>query len=558
MMDGTGKAAIGKADRAPGGAAARYVLAIDIGTTGAKTCLYEAGERLSLVACAEHEYSIVFTADGGAEQEPEDWWMASCLGTREVLAKSGIAPSLVKGMAFCCQMQALVLVDSEGRALRPAMSYMDQRAVEEKRRGLEYGIKVAGMNVGKLLPSLALAGGVSASVKDPVWKYHWVRNHEPEVIARAAKWLDVKEYLVAKATGRFIMTPDSANSTFLYDTRPGHEGWSPMLCRLFDVDLGLMPEVIGPSEVAGPLRPQAAEELGLAPGTPVFGGGGDLTLIALGSGALGLNQAHVYMGTSGWVAASVDRRAVDTEAMAASVLGAMPGRYNYISEQETSGKCMEWVRDHLALDEIGLYLGAHNVADDPESRYSSIYEFLDETMAAVEPGAGGVIFAPWLRGSRSPFEDPNARGIFFNVGVDTGKSRLVRAVAEGLALQCRWQLEAIRRKVDAKGPLRFVGGGARSHSIAAMIADATGEIVEVTEGPQNAGALGAAMLCAAGLGLVESVEESASLVPVARRVEPDPANRAIYDRHYDVLKRLYWSNRANFGLLNDGRAEAGT
>ena len=535
------------------GAEAVYVLAVDIGTTGAKTCLYRAGERLALAACAEHEYAIVFTPDGGAEQEPEDWWIAACRGTREVLAKTGIQPGLVAGMAFCCQMQALVLVDADGRALRPAMSYMDQRAVEEKRRGIERGIRVAGMNLRKLLPSLSIAGGVSASVKDPLWKYHWVRNHEPEVARKAAKWLDVKEYLVARATGRLAMTPDSANATFLYDTRPGHAGWSPTLCRLFDVDIGLMPEVIRPSEVAGPLRQAAAAELGLAPGTPVFGGGGDLTLISLGSGALGLNQAHVYMGTSGWVAASVDRRTVDTGAMAASVLGAIPGRYNYISEQETSGKCMEWVRDHLALDEIGLYLGSHNVADDPESRYSSIYEFLDETIAGVAPGSDGIIFAPWLRGSRSPFEDPNARGIFFNVGVDTGKSSLVRAVSEGIALQCRWQLEAIRRKVPAHGPLRFVGGGARSKSMATILADATGEVVEVPQDPQNAGALGAAMLCAAGLGLVPSVEAAASLVPVARRIEPTAGNRAVYDNHYAALRRLYYSNRATFGLLNEAR-----
>jgi len=297
---------------------------------------------------------------------------------------------------------------------------------------------------------LVVAGGVSASVKDPLWKYHWVRDNEPKVFERVHKWLDVKEYLVARATGRFAMTPDSANATFLYDTRPGRARWSSALCGMFDVESAHLPEVIGPSEIAGPLRARVASELGLAAGIPVFDGGGDLSLIALGSGAAELDQAHVYMGTSGWVAASVDRRAVDTEAMAASVLGAIPGRYNYISEQETSGKCMEWVRDHLALDEIGLYLGARHAAEDPEKRYATIFDFLDETIDGVAPGAGGVIFAPWLRGSRSPFEDPNVRGIYFNIGIETGKRCLVRAVAEGLALQCRWQYDAIKRKVAAR------------------------------------------------------------------------------------------------------------
>ena len=527
-----------------------YVLAIDIGTTGAKTCVYRIGSGIELAASARFEYPIRFLEGGGAEQDPEDWWTAACKGARASLGAAGLMPEDIRGLAFCCQMQGLVLVDEDGTALRPAMSYLDQRAVEQKRRGIERGLKIAGMDIYKLLPSLVVAGGVSASVKDPLWKYHWVRDNEPKVFERVHKWLDVKEYLVARATGRFAMTPDSANATFLYDTRPGRARWSSALCGMFDVESAHLPEVIGPSEIAGPLRARVASELGLAAGIPVFGGGGDLSLIALGSGAAELDQAHVYMGTSGWVAASVDRRAVDTEAMAASVLGAIPGRYNYISEQETSGKCMEWVRDHLALDEIGLYLGARHAAEDPEKRYATIFDFLDETIDGVAPGAGGVIFAPWLRGSRSPFEDPNVRGIFFNIGIETGKRCLVRAVAEGLALQCRWQYDAIKRKVAAHGPLRFVGGGARSKSAATILADATGEIVEVPRDPQNSGALGAAMLCAAGLGLVPSIEAAARLVAVERRYLPNPENRRVYDRHYSALKRLYADNKESFALLN--------
>lgn len=527
-----------------------HVIAFDVGTTGAKTCVYRVGERIEALAWAHADYPIRFSPEGGAEQDPEDWWKAVAEGSRRALASAGLGAKDIAGMAFCCQMQGLVLVDEEGKALRPAMSYLDQRAVEEKNRGIERGLKIEGLNLRKLLPSLVLAGGVSASVKDPLWKYLWVKNHEPEVFSRVAKWLDVKEYLVGRCTGRFAMTPDSANATFLYDTRPGKGKWSPLLCSLFGVEASHLPEVMAPAEVAGPLLPGAAAQLGLEPGIPVFGGGGDLSLIALGSGAVGLGQTHVYMGTSGWVAASVDRRVVDTEARAASVLGAIPGRYNYISEQETSGKCMEWVRDHLAMDEIGLYLGARHAAQDPESRYTSIFDLLDETIEEVEAGAGGVIFAPWLRGSRSPFEDPDARGMFFNVGIDTGKKCLVRAVAEGLALQCRWQYETIARKVDAKGPLRFVGGAAKSRGIAAILADATGEVVEVPADPQNAGALGAALLCAMGLGLSSSLEEAARAIPIARRYEPRTAGRLVYDRHHEALKRLYWTNRKIFKFLN--------
>jgi xylulokinase len=262
------------------------------------------------------------------------------------------------------------------------------------------------------------------------------------------------------------------------------------------------------------------------------------------------------MGTSGWVSTVTDRRVVDTDCFIASILGAQKGRYNYISEQETSGKCLEWVRDHLALDEIGVYLQHRTVADDPEGRYATLFELLDETIEGVQPGAQGVVFTPWLRGNRSPFEDPAARGIFFNVGLETGKRAMIRAVAEGIALHGKWQLAAIRRKVPARGPVRFVGGGARSDAMARIMADALEEVVEPVVSPQNAGALGAALLCASGLGILGSLEEARRLVPVRGSFEPDSARSKIYQERLEVFRSLYERNRQSFRKLN-GSVRAG-
>jgi len=542
------------------------VIAYDIGTTGAKTCLYRfTAGRVELAAHAGAEYGIRFLPNGGVEQEPDDWWRAMRAGTASVLAASGARPDAVKALAFCCQMQGLVLVDADGVPVRPAMSYMDQRATDQKRRGLsEAPLKVAGMDARKLLPSLAITGGVSASAKDPVWKYHWVREHEPEAFSKARWWLDVKEYLVARATGRFAMTPDSANATFMYDNRPsrldakGLGTWSPTMCRLFSVDYAHLPEVVAPTEVVGPLLPGAASELGLAVGTKVFGGGGDLSLVGLGSGAVEPGDVHVYMGTSGWVSAVTDRRLVDTDAMIASVMGARAGLYNYMSEQETSGKCMEWVRDHLVLDEVGAYLGARNVAEDPDARYGSLYELLDEAVEGVAPGADGVLFAPWLHGNRSPFEDPNARGAFFNLSLSSGKRSMVRAVAEGIAMHNRWQLESIRRRTEARGPVRFVGGGARSRATARIMADVLGETVETIATPQNAGALGAALLCARGLGFLGSLAEAKAIVRPQASYEPDASLAGLYGERFQVFKRFYGRNKPLFAALNDPRRKRGS
>lgn len=138
-----------------------------------------------------------------------------CSTTRSLFEKTGVKPSEVAGVSFCSQMQGLVLVDKTGRALRRPMSYMDQRARDEIKAGMAHGIQVAGANIFKLIKSLAITGAVSSSVKDPVWKYKWVEAHEPEIFKNVYKWLDVKEYLICRCTGEFIMTPDSAYSTFL-------------------------------------------------------------------------------------------------------------------------------------------------------------------------------------------------------------------------------------------------------------------------------------------------------------------------------------------------------
>ena len=196
-----------------------YVLAYDIGTTGVKTCLFGLSGRITLLASAQEGYGLYLLEGGGAEQEPEEWWQAMCRTTRELFARTDITPDRIAGLSFCSQMQGLVLVDREGRPVRRAMSYMDQRAGAELKKGLAHGPQIAGANVGKLLKCLLASGAVPSSVKDPVWKYKWVQAHEPENFARADKWLDVKEYLLLRCTGRAVMTEDSAYAALLYDTK---------------------------------------------------------------------------------------------------------------------------------------------------------------------------------------------------------------------------------------------------------------------------------------------------------------------------------------------------
>ena len=305
-----------------------FVIAYDIGTTGIKTCLFELGETLRLLSGEYEGYGLYILPDGGAEQDADEWWEAMRKSTRRLIEKTGIDPKKIEGISFCSQMQGLVLVDDKGNALRRPMSYMDQRAGKEFAECQTHGITVSGVNVFMLLKSLIRTRAASTSVKDPLWKYKWVQKNEPEIFKRIHKWLDVKEYLICRCTGRFVMTRDSAYSTFLYDSRPGKGCWSRELCDMYGVEYSHLPELIECTDVAGPLSEKAAVDLGLAPGTPVYGGGGDATLIGVGAGCTEVGQTHIYSGTSGWVGTVIDKQEVDIVAMIAGIVAGLVGRYN--------------------------------------------------------------------------------------------------------------------------------------------------------------------------------------------------------------------------------------
>ncbi len=527
-----------------------YVIAYDVGTTGVKTCLYNITSQLKLQGSAYAGYGLYMLENGGAEQEPDEWWEGVCSTTARVLEQTGIAADDISAVSFCSQMQGVVLVDKECRAVRRAMSYMDCRAHRQFDKGLVHGLKISGMNAVKLVQSLHITRAVPASVKDPVWKYKWVQENEPEKFARVYKWLDVKEYLIARFTGRCVMTEGTAYATLLYDTRPGKQGWSRTLCRMFGVDMRHLPDIIRSTDTAGGITEAAAAELELRPGTPVYGGGGDAELIGLGAGAIKYSDTHIYLGTSGWVSTVTDRQVVDVTAMIASIVGPRPGHFHYFAEMETAGKCLEWVKDHLALDEIGIFLEKRHVTESLDKVYATLYDYLCEVVSRVPAGSGGVVFTPWLHGNRCPFEDEKSRGMFFNIGLNTGKSMLIRSVIEGICYHSRWMLEAQQKKVKTSESIRFVGGGALSPVICQILADILEKDVVTVENPQNVGAAGAAVVMAVGMKLADSFDETAQLIPANGVFHPSAENRDAHERNYRVFKSLYPSNKANFALLN--------
>ncbi len=205
--------------------------------------------------------------------------------------------------------------------------------------------------------------------------------------------------------------------------------------------------------------------------------------------------------------------------------------------------------EHLALDEIGVYLEQTKISDI-ESRYLSLYDYLSEEVSKAPPGANGVIFTPWLHGNRCPFEDSNAGGMFFNLRVENGKRDMIRAVLEGICYHLRWLLESEMRKVKTSDTIRFVGGGALSPITCQMLADITGRWIETINNTQEVGAIGTALVVAAGIKGTDVLELSRRLVKTAQVYVPDTGNKEIYERNYRVFKKLYKDNAASFKELN--------
>ena len=397
-----------------------------------------------------------------------------------------------------------------------------------------------------------ITGAVCGSAKDPVWKYNWIRENEPEVFKKIYKWMDAKDYLVCRMTGEFKMSEDSAYLTLLYDSRPGKRGFSRAMCKMLNVDYDHMPEVCKSTDRVGGLTEKAAAELGLLVGTPVFSGGGDVSLTGVGAGAVLPGDTHAYVGTSGWMAGVIEKQKLDVATMVASVIGVNPKNYVCIAEMETAGKCLEWARDRIGLDEIGLYRDYKYSYQYPESIQKNIYDYMMDTIKDVPAGSRGVIFTPWLHGERCPFEDGNARGMFFNLGLEDDERTLIHAVIEGICLHLRWQLIAMEKLMKTSSTIKFVGGGALSPLTCQILSDVLNRRVETIENPQNVGAVGAAAVMAVGLGLADSIEEVKDIIPIAAFYEPNPENVKVYDKIFPVFQGLFKNNKKAFDILNEG------
>ncbi|MDD7385151.1 MAG: FGGY-family carbohydrate kinase [Actinomycetaceae bacterium] len=510
-----------------------FVLTYDVGTSSVTTRLYEAQEgegRLTLCGSARSTFPIAVLPHSRVEQDPDEWWHAVVDSTHRLTDAHPEIIAKVQAISISAQMRNVVLVDEDGRHLRPAISYMDQRAVEQRARSLEHGAKVAGVNATRLAESLYRTAAMSSSAWDPMWKYLWVKDNEPDVYDRIYKWLDTKEYLICRMTSQFVTSVDSASAALLLDVRSKEPAWADRLATSFAVNPAHLPTIAQSTAAVGTLQPQVAAELGLPPAVTVYSGCGDATAMSVGSGVYDDASTSIYWGHHGWVSTITTKRAIDLNSMIATIDGAQEDKFTYFADLEAAGKALEWVKTRVVAPLDGD---------------------LSSILSSTEPGAGGVIFAPWLTGNRHPFRDANARGMFFNVSMDTGLNELVRSVIEGVSYHFRWLLDAQDKKVTTSSTVRLVGSAALSPQISQILADVLGRTIQTVEEPEHAASVGAAIVALVGAGVESNIASAAKKYVKVRDVyTPNPANRDVYDAHYEVFRTLYENNKKAFMTLN--------
>ncbi|HVP55638.1 MAG TPA: xylulokinase [Candidatus Eisenbacteria bacterium] len=501
---------------------AAKLLGIDVGTGGTRAVLID-GQGKFVASCTAEHAPFASPQTGWAEQDPRDWWRATCESVRQVIAASGSAPSDIAAVGFSGQMHGAVLLDASGDVLRPALIWCDQRTAEEARE-----------LTGQIGEAQLIAWTCNPALTNfTLTKLLWVRKHEPQVFERFRTLLLPKDYVRFRLTGKCGMDMADASGTLLLDV--AHRRWSREMTHAVGLDPACLPPLFESPDVCASVSDAGAAATGLPQGTPVVAGAGDQAAGAVGLGIVSPGAVHATIGTSGVVFAATDRPALDPKGRLHTFCHAVPGRWHVMGVTQSAGGSLRWFRDNFGT----LITDAR----DP-------YDRLSEEAAAVPPGCDGVLWAPYLMGERTPHLDPRARAALIGLAANHGRGHIIRAILEGVAFSLRDSFSIFAEMNVPVTNIRLGGGGARSPLWRQIQADVYGHAVEVVEAEEGS-AYGAALLAGVGAGTWSSVDEAcASAVKVATRVNPDPQASARMNQQYEIYRRVYPALREIRGNSN--------
>jgi xylulokinase len=502
-------------------------LGIDIGTSGTKTLAID--ETGSILASAAAEYPCDHPRPGWSEQDPELWWKATVATVRRVLTDGGLKPADVAGIGLSGQMHGSVFLDADGKVIRPALLWNDQRTaaecaeIEERTGGREALVR--------MVANPALTGFTAPKIL-------WVRKHEPAAWDRVRQVLLPKDYIRYRLSGTYATEVSDASGTLLLDV--AHRRWSTELLSKLDLDPALLPPCFESPEVSAKVGALGASETGLAAGTPIVGGGGDQPAGAVGNGIVRSGVVSATMGTSGVVFAHTPEPGFDPLGRLQRGCHAVPGAWHVMGVVLAAGGSFQWFRNELGKAEV----------DRAKAQGVDPYFLLTDEAAIAGVGAEGLFFLPYLTGERTPHFDPDAKGAWVGLTVRHGRAHLTRSVLEGATYAMRDSLELIREMGVSVSQVRLSGGGARNALWRQIQADVYGHDVHTLnsiEGP----AFGVALLAQVGTGGFSSVPEACdATIRLADWTAVDPTARAFYDRGYAIYRQLYRDLRGSFAAIS--------
>ncbi|SDG31975.1 xylulokinase [Fontibacillus panacisegetis] len=491
----------------------KYVIGIDLGTSSVKTLLVDQNGDIKGEASAA--YPLIHERPGYSEQNPEEWVTGTISCLKQLFQESGVSPEDIDGVSYSGQMHGLVLLDADNNVLRNAILWNDTRTTAECRE-IEQKL---GDQLLSITKNAALEGFTLPKIL-------WVQKHEPELFAKAAKFVLPKDYLRYRMTGRVEMEISDAAGTLLLNVAEGQ--WSEEVAGAFGLPAGFCPPIVGSTEATGTVLPEFAQLSGLSTSTKVFGGGADNACGAVGAGIVQKGDALSSIGTSGVVLTYEEDKNKDFAGKVHFFNHAHPGAFYAMGVTLAAGYSLSWFKDSLA----------------PELSFN---EFL-EPVATIAPGSDGLLFTPYLVGERTPHADSVIRGSFIGLSGTHRREHMARAVMEGITFSLAESLELFRQAGIAVDRVISIGGGAKNPVWLQMQADIFGTPVVSLKNEQGP-AMGAAMMAAVGSGWFRSLKDCAEqFIDYVATYEPIPANVETYSRLFKLYQQVYSATR----VLNEG------
>lgn len=472
----------------------------DLGTSSIKLLLMdETGDIKKIVS---KEYPLYFPKPGWSEQNPEDWYAAFVEGVKDLTKKCD--KTQIEGISFSGQMHGLVILDENDQVIRPAILWNDGRTQEE----CDYlNNEIGREKISAYTGNIALTGFTAP-------KLLWVRKHEPENFAKIRKIMLPKDYIAYKLTGIHCTDVSDASGTLLFDVK--NKRWSKEMLEICGLKEEQMAKIHESYQVVGNMTASAAEELGLSVDVKVVAGGGDQAVGAVGTGTVGEKRCSISLGTSGVVFISSGEFAVDKN-NALHAFAHADGKYHFMGVMLSAAASSKWWIENILQTK----------------------DYLAEESQCTKLGENNVFFLPYLMGERTPHNNPNARGTFIGMTMDTSRADMTQAVLEGVAFALRDSYEITKGLGVELQRIRINGGGAKSSlwcKIISYVLNVKVDRINAVEGP----AFGAAILAAVGCGKYPSVEDACSkLIHVVKTTMPDPEMVARYNKKYQIFKQLY-------------------